>query len=603
MPICKRALSLYSLRGATHGTAQDIQDIIKQEYGIDVPSVIVRKLIVSVLASLSKRQRNELDAQIFEHGNSFQLTQYSFTSLESKYKRGLRDASKLELSFNNYLSSEQIDASKLPTFADFLDRNKRQIASFFRGNGSIKKDDIEQTYIYHVQFLEYLDTSNDELFQIAEQLYLGTIVAGFLESGIDLETKFVSNEIYYLDTPLILRALDLQKEEETRPALELLNLIRSTGGTIKVLSITLNELSDVISNAVDSYNNKQPITTINDACLRLGKNKAWLINIGAKIGDYVCETLKVSQENISTSSLNRFEKSPDVKALKDTRKKKGNAFHDVAAYLFVREQRGNTITSFQKGKYWFVTTNYDLLLFNKEHAPVKGVTEISLPETLTSMLWLKDPAKLTSQVKKVGLRELMATTLNEEIASKELIGEFEAAISSLDDVSEEDYIILLESVASQSAKKIANFNELAAQDKNLAKRQAISIIEKEKTRKAKQTQKIKEAQNAQKQEADNNAILNDNIDVLNQRIKVLEDNRTQSQTEIEKLSIQLINHKKAIRRAAIGFTFAVILGCLAFWGFNTFSTILSRVVNTILSCGGLWGFGSFSINLYKSFKK
>ena len=102
------------------------------------------------------------------------------------------------------------------------------------------------------------------------------------------KVAFISwTQAYYLDTPLILRALDLQKEEETRPALELLNLIRSTGGTIKVLSITLNELSDVISNAVDSYNNKQPITTINDACLRLGKNKAWLINIGAKIGDYV----------------------------------------------------------------------------------------------------------------------------------------------------------------------------------------------------------------------------------------------------------------------------------------------------------------------------
>ena len=114
-------------------------------------------------------------------------------------------------------------------------------------------------------------------------------------------------------------------------------------------------------------------------------------------------------------------KSPDVKALKDTRKKKGNAFHDVAAYLFVREQRGAVISSFQKGKYWFVTTNYDLLLFNKEHASVKGVTEIVLPDVLTSMLWLKDPAKLTSQVRKIGLRELMATTLNEEIASKELI--------------------------------------------------------------------------------------------------------------------------------------------------------------------------------------
>lgn len=119
-----------------------------------------------------------------------------------------------------------------------------------------------------------------------------------------------------------MRALDLQKEEETKPALELLDLIRNTGGTIKVLSVTLNELSEIISNAVDSYNNKQPITTINDACLRLGRNKAWLINIGARIEDYVCQTLKVSKENIGTPLLEKFEKSPDVKALKDTRKRR-----------------------------------------------------------------------------------------------------------------------------------------------------------------------------------------------------------------------------------------------------------------------------------------
>ena len=596
VPICKRALSLYSLRGAAQGTSQDIQEIIKQEYGIDVPIIIVRKLIVSVFASLSRRKKMELGAQSFEHGDSFQLTQYSFTDLEAKYKKGLRDTSKLELAFTNYLSTEQIDATKLPAFTDFLDKNKRQIASFFKGNGAIKKGDIEETYIYHVQFLEYLDTSNDELFKIAEQLYLGTIVAGFLESGIDLEANFVSNEVYYLDTPLILRALNLQKEEETEPALELLNLIRSTGGTIKVLSVTLNELSDVISNAVDSYNNKQPITTINDACLRLGKNKAWLINIGAKIEEYVCQTLKISKENILTSLLEKFEKSPDVKALKETRKRKGNAFHDVAAYLFVREQRGAPISSFQKGKYWFVTTNYDLLLFNKEHAPVKGITEIALPDALTSMLWLKDPAKLAFQVKKAGLRELMATTLNEEIASKELIGEFEAAISSLDDVSEEDYHILLESVACQSAKKIANFNELVAQDKNLAKQQAISIVEKEKTRKVKQAQKIKEAQDAQKQEADNNAI-------LSQRIKALEDYQNQSKTEIEKLSMLLKKQKKTMLKAAIGLIIAIILGYFAFWGFTNFSTILSRIINVILSGGGLWGFGSFLINLYKSIVK
>ena len=321
-----------------------------------------------------------------------------------------------------------------------------------------------------------------------------------------------------------------------------------------------------------------------------------MINIGAKIEEYVCQTLKISKENILTSLLEKFEKSPDVKALKETRKRKGNAFHDVAAYLFVREQRGATISSFQKGKYWFVTTNYDLLLFNKEHAPVKGITEIALPDALTSMLWLKDPAKLASQVKKAGLRELMATTLNEEIASKELIGEFEAAISSLENVSEEDYHILLESVACQSAKKIANFNELVAQDKNIAKQQAISIVEKEKTRKVKQAQKIKEAQDAQKQEANNNA-------VLSQRIKALEDYQNQSKTEIEKLSMLLKKQKKTMLKSAIGLTIAKILGCFAFWGFTNFSTILSRIINVILSGGGLWGFGSILINLHKSIVK
>ena len=596
VPICKRALSLYSLRGASHGTAQDIQDIIKQEYGIDVPILIVQKLIVSVLSSLSKRQKVKFDAQIFEHGNAFQLTQYSFTDLEAKYKKGLRNASKLEISFNNYLSSEQINPKTLPSFADFLDKNKHQIASFFKGNGWIKKNDIDQPYICHVQFLEYLDTSNDELFQIAEQLYLGTIVAGFLESGIDLEANFASNEIYYLDTPIILRALDLQKEEETRPALELLNLIRNTGGTIKVLSVTVNELSEVISNAVDSYSNKQPITTINEACIRLGKNKAWLINIGARIEDYVCEKLKITKESISTASLEKFEKSPDVKALKDTRKTNGNAFHDVAAYLFVREQRRTAISTFQKGKYWFVTTNYDLLLFNKEHAAVKGITEIALPDALTSMLWLKDPAKLTSQVKKVGLRELMATTLNEEIASKELISEFESVISSIDNVSEEDYQILLESVVYQSAKRIADFNEQAAQDKNIAKQQAINIIEKEKTRRAKQAQKIKEAQDAQKQEADNNA-------VLNRRLKTLEEGQIQFKTEIEKLSLLLIDQKTLIKKTIRRLIGTVVLGTLAILGFINFSTTFSYIINLILTSGGLWSFGSFIVNLFKTFRK
>ena len=36
VPICNRTLSLYSLSGATHGTATDIKKIINDEYGIPI---------------------------------------------------------------------------------------------------------------------------------------------------------------------------------------------------------------------------------------------------------------------------------------------------------------------------------------------------------------------------------------------------------------------------------------------------------------------------------------------------------------------------------------------------------------------------------------
>ena len=93
--------------------------------------------------------------------------------------------------------------------------------------------------------------------------------------------------MYYIDTPLVLRALDLQNEEFTTPTLELLNLIKNSGGTIKILSVTIDELQDVINRAIEAYDNKRPTSTINEACIRLGKNKTWLINICAKIEEYI----------------------------------------------------------------------------------------------------------------------------------------------------------------------------------------------------------------------------------------------------------------------------------------------------------------------------
>lgn len=604
VPICKRALSLYSLRGGTHGNSNDIKQLIKSEYGIDVPQLVVKKLINATFKSLSNRARKKYSFNVFQHGETFEIQKYAFSDLELQYKKGQRNAKALQEAFEAYLNSEGIDTAGLPSFANFLEKNKRHLAAFFKNTGSINGDSVEASYIHHVAFLEHIDTSNNDLFEIAKGLYIGSIVASFLEAGIDLEPKFEPNEVYFLDTPIVLRALDLQKEEETEPIKELLEIIKNTGGQIKILSITIEEIYKVIESAIGNYNATTPTSTINEACIRLGKNKAWLITYNGNLEKNILETLKIEKETIQQAFIEKNQNSPDVKALQERRIRKGNALHDVLAYLFVRQLRGSTISLFQKAKAWFLSNNTELLKFNRELNPSSGITEIVMPDALTGLLWLKNPTKLIEKVKSVGLSELMAMTLNEEIASKELINEFESTIKGLEGISEDDYRILLASVAHESAKKIEQFNEVAEQDKEKAKIIAHKIVEKERSRRAKNVKEIKEAQAAKNQEESRSRELQERLDKIEKDLALAQSNSETSQTQLEILLEKVTKQEKLFKRIIWTLVITIIVAGLAIAGFYFYETLsyVQKIFNWILSAGGLFGLGSFIINLIKFFK-
>ena len=604
VPICKRALSLYSLRGGTHGNANVIKQLIKTEYGIDVPQLVVKKLINATFKSLSNRARRKYSFNVFQHGETFEIQKYAFSDLEVQYKKGQRNARALQEAFEVYLSSEGIETAGLPTFAHFLEKNKRHLAAFFKNTGNINGDNVDASYIHHVAFLEHVDTSNNDLFEIAKGLYIGSIVASFLEAGIDLEPKFEPSEVYFLDTPIVLRALDLQKEEETEPIKELLEIIKNTGGKIKILSITIEEIYKVIENAIGNYNGTTPTSTINEACIRLGKNKAWLITYNGNLEKNIIETLKIEKETIQQAFIEKNRTSPDVKALQERRIRKGNALHDVLAYLFVRQLRGSSISLFQKAKAWFLSNNTELLKFNRELNPNSGITEIVMPDALTGLLWLKNPTKLIEKVKSVGLSELMAMTLNEEIASKELINEFESTIKGLDGISEDDYRVLLESVAHESAKKIEQFNEVAEQDKEKAKVIAHKIVEKERSRRAKNVKEIKEAQAAKNQEETKSKELQERLDKIEKDLAKAQSSSETSQTQLEVLSEKVTNQERLLKRIIWTLIITIVIAGIAVAGFYVYETlsIALKIFNWILSAGVLFGFGSFILNLIKFFK-
>ena len=613
LPLFKRAISSYAAKKSSkvsnsiQGTDIDIQSIILEEYGIEVPILIVRKLIKAVGTSLSKKERNIFKFDTFEDGKAFQFTNYNYFSTEEIYDRERRNAQALQQAFEDYLKSENLSEKNIPSFSQFIDKNKCNLSSFFSGKNCLIHD-VEGSFMAHVNFLQHIEGGYHYLYQTAERIYLGSVIASFLETGVDLESKIDDNIIYYLDTQIVLEALDLQKAEDTLPTQELLKLIRATGGKIRLLDITINEIHKIIELAINNYSKSHPTTTVNEACVRIGKNKTWLISINGKLESFIKAELQVDIDGILETKMNLYSRSEDVNLLKQTRIHKSTAIHDVAAYLHVRDRREGNIRLFQKAKYWFVTANKKLADFNISRKTNGFVNETIMPEELTSLLFLKNPQKLAKKVSQIGLNELIAQTLSEEYASKELINEIDIAIKESADLSAEDYNILFSSIALQSTNKIQKLLEEIS-DKRKFNESIHKLIEKERTKRAKskeeklQRQKLFEEVNHEK------LSLEEKLKNLEAKLSQGEKEREEQQERIRKIEEQqaesLLKRKKAQRSfwLALG---GLILSAVIFLVALYYPTLFSGMkdfIKGIASLGGVWGLISLIINICKLFHK
>lgn len=613
LPLSKRAISSYAAKKSSkesnsiQGTDIDIQSIILEEYGIEVPILIVRKLIKAVGTSLSKKERNIFKFDTFEDGKAFQFTNYNYFSTEEIYDRERRNAQALQQAFEDYLKSENLSEKNIPSFSQFIDKNKCNLSSFFSGKNCLIHD-VEGSFMAHVNFLQHIEGGYHYLYQTAERIYLGSVIASFLETGVDLESKIDDNIIYYLDTQIVLEALDLQKAEDTLPTQELLKLIRATGGKIRLLDITINEIHKIIELAINNYSKSHPTTTVNEACVRIGKNKTWLISINGKLESFIKAELQVDIDGILETKMNLYSRSEDVNLLKQTRIHKSTAIHDVAAYLHVRDRREGNIRLFQKAKYWFVTANKKLADFNISRKTNGFVNETIMPEELTSLLFLKNPQKLAKKVSQIGLNELIAQTLSEEYASKELINEIDIAIKESADLSAEDYNILFSSIALQSTNKIQKLLEEIS-DKRKFNESIHNLIEKERTKQAKSKEEKIQRQKQFEEVNHEKLSLEEKLKNLEAKLSQGEKERKEQQERIRKIEEQqaesLLKRKKAQRSfwLALG---GLILSAVIFLVALYYPTLFSGMkdfIKGIASLGGVWGLISLIINICKLFHK
>lgn len=556
VPMCKRAVSLYaSKRKQNHGTALDIKQIISEEYGIDIPILVTKKLISAVANSLSRREKEHFKFEVYEDGASFKFDSYTFNLLEDSYEQARRNAGALQYTFDQFLKNQGIDDPNIVPFAEFIYKYQYKLSAFLAGKSSII-DDLDCTYIYHVKFIQFIESYNDTIYRIVKHIFIGSIIASYIESNVDIHAKMASGINYYLDTKIVLEALDLQQEEDTRPINELLQLIRDTGGSIRILDITIQEIRGIIDTAINKYNSTTPTTTINEACIRTGKKKTWLTSLSGQLEKHLIETLKVNIDKVSETEIEKYTNTEDTKQLQNIWYRKNAAAHDVISYLYIRERRrittGNNVLP-QKATYWFITPNARLCQFNASKKLNGFPSETILPQNLACLLFLQNPQRNSAKISKIGLSELIAQVIFDEYPSRDIINEFDAAVQEYEDISPEDYSILLVAVSEQSTSKLENLISIKKSDPEKFRSNVHSIIAAEKSQREKQKRNHKEeivkkqVQLKEMQQALNDAVAN--FGKLGERVSALEgDNASMKKENIslknENDNLKLNNWKR-----------------------------------------------------------
>lgn len=416
-PIIKYAIVslFYSSQQKEYYDLSDIQDFITREFGIRIPKLVLKK-------SVQKLDRSsDIDLRLYENGEKFRIRQAwdVQVNVEIDERREKFDISltHLEEDYLAYKKREGLDDERL--FIDFITDNCDDILGYFEKNDVNR---VDEKYTSMVYFLEYLHGSNNELFKVANELFWGSIIAGFLKrDNPELESlKGKEYQEYYLDTSLIMAVLKLSTLENESYAYELLDIIKASGCIARVHPFTIREVTNIIqsveangprvnSEIADAYEHYR----LNPA--KLAGKRAKLLTLLDKEGISLFPPLSDREVN---SELENYKEKKDVKRLCEDRG--GMMYtddlfrdaHDIYMDDYIRSRR-------KKGKQvFFVTLNADLIRFCKNRS-LESDCGMIFPSNIVLEMWMHN--SVNGNLKDKALTATMARCLvmnNRDIRNK-----------------------------------------------------------------------------------------------------------------------------------------------------------------------------------------
>lgn len=356
-----------------YASSNDVYNKILELFGIKIPHVV----IAMTIKKIDYVGDENIELQVYEEGNTFRILNAWYdedekTCLEKEQTFSVH-LKEIELEYEAFVKREgTIDEGV--KFVDFISANTESILGYFENEAEAQ---VEEKYSSMVFFLEYLHRENNELYKIANQLFWSSVIAAFLQSErprVNDEERGCEAE-YYLDTSIVMGLLDLSTVENQISASDVCDIIKSSGGSLKVHPATLEEIKTILTSV--AQNGAYPGTSIANACTRRNLDAPYIMKINVNLYKEVekvgLQVFPASVADCRRTVLSKYRGKAVLKELADMRSyntsdsscsySSSDQFreaHDIFMDDYIRDVRK---AKHNKDKVYFLTTNTDLIEF------------------------------------------------------------------------------------------------------------------------------------------------------------------------------------------------------------------------------------------------
>lgn len=404
-PLVEHALCKMLASGITHALLTDLKEQMDALYHFDIPFPTLTSILKKV--ELNPRNRDRKSINVHDD-NSFALLGGGLATIDDAIAEQEGNLRYIERLYSDYVEdNSQTPLSEASLYA-FLDQHRAVMSKFFSQRVEFEG---EVDFTLQAMFVNVM-RDNPRAFDILRSVYLGSIVAGYLEMEVgEIQVKGVE---LLLDTNFIISLIGLRSEESEDTCVKVVEIGKRLGYTFTTLMLTLDETRNLLSRTADTMHTSffMPSlapNSIEAGCAKRGLRETDVQRMGRELDATLTKRYGIKIVELDDRFMKAATESKVYARAKRRKFNRAGAHHDGIACYYVQRKRGQIVRRFNESKCWFVGDS----LYDKDWYLEEGqyLPEGMQADYLVNILWLCNPRVDPKEMSKTALTKLVTSTL------------------------------------------------------------------------------------------------------------------------------------------------------------------------------------------------